>query len=448
MLISPQHLQQQELYLETAMHHRIRAATPFWWGISQLELDESAISQGEVRLISLDAVMPDGTALRLGSNGAALPATRQAASAFTQHDESQTLYLGIPVQREGVANFDQIDTRDRPSPEMQQRIRFRVEARQVFDATRDQSPLTLQLATPRTRLLFKSDDHRDYVCLPLGEVQRNSDGNYIYRKSFVPPSVSISVSPWLCDQIREIHATSISVYRGLLDRRRQHDRANLDINASDTELFLRLGVLGAHIPGLAHLHEQKSLSPHAAYLILSQFAGQLCSLAVDDDPASIPSYKHGELHETFQPLVTLIKKLLGAKTKDRYIDIPLEARADGMWLGRLKEPRLDQCSQYVLAIETDIPAQEVASRVPTLAKIANFSQISDLIRNAVPGAELRCVHRPPSAIPMRPRHVYFNIAGNDRYWRDILKEKSFAFYVGQPFDSKRIKVSLMAILDA
>ena len=43
MLVSPQHLQQADLYHERLLNERLGAAFPFAWGVSQVAIDPGAL---------------------------------------------------------------------------------------------------------------------------------------------------------------------------------------------------------------------------------------------------------------------------------------------------------------------------------------------------------------------------------------------------------------------
>ena len=59
MLISPQHLQQQELWEEQVLHERLAAASPLTWGVQAVEFDAGALKSGRLELTKFAGVMPE-----------------------------------------------------------------------------------------------------------------------------------------------------------------------------------------------------------------------------------------------------------------------------------------------------------------------------------------------------------------------------------------------------
>lgn len=61
MAMLPQHFQLQALRNETLSAALTRCANPWFWGVSQLQIDEAALCAGTLRILRLEAIMPDGT---------------------------------------------------------------------------------------------------------------------------------------------------------------------------------------------------------------------------------------------------------------------------------------------------------------------------------------------------------------------------------------------------
>jgi type VI secretion system protein ImpJ len=87
----------------------------------------------------------------------------------------------------------------------------------------------------------------------------------------------------------------------------------------------------------------------------------------------------------------------------------------------------------------------VSTQVPRLAKIGSWTQIAQLVNNALPGAPVRFEVRPPREIPIRPGQVYFSVDSSSQHWKDVLRDKSVAVHLPPPFDPKKISIELLAI---
>src|SRR5207344_3108849 len=67
MLVSPQHLQQQDLYHERLLDERIAVLAPYRWGVVAAEIDAGALGTDQLRVTKFVGILPDG--LYLGFEG-------------------------------------------------------------------------------------------------------------------------------------------------------------------------------------------------------------------------------------------------------------------------------------------------------------------------------------------------------------------------------------------
>ena len=139
--------------------------------------------------------------------------------------------------------------------------------------------------------------------------------------------------------------------------------------------------------------------PEDAYLALAQLIGQLCTFAVDGDPSTIPRFNYLELGETFGPMFQRAGALLDAVIAERFTEIRLTKREDGMYLGQFDDPALLRQEFFLTAKSSTIPELQIRDRLPKLTKIASWNQINSLLNSAVNGAKLDLEYRPTGRAP-------------------------------------------------
>ncbi|MCA9683515.1 MAG: type VI secretion system baseplate subunit TssK [Myxococcales bacterium] len=433
MLITPQHLQQQELYEAQVLHERLAAASPLSWGAQTLEFDAGALKSGRLKLNRFDGVMPDGLDIR----GELEIPSRTIGDHFPATAKQLEVSIGVPALRQGVSNFHEADS--------EWRGRFLTVTKSTGDLSMSKNVRNLDYGQPAPVLLFGEEKDQDHVKLKIAEIVRDEDGSFALSDSYIPPVLHIGASPVIMAGLREIMSLSVVKQRALTAGRRQRDAASIEFAAADVTRYLLLNAINCNLPMLKHMAEEPKSSPLAAYLMMLAYAGALTSFTGEIDPASFPRFQYLDLRSCYLPMFEHIKTMLGAVVKDMSIKIPLEAREDGMWIGRLSEQRMVDCREWVLAVEADSPEQQVANKLPHLSKMSSWKQISAIVKSATPGVPLEPTHRPPTEVPIRPGQVYFMIKKDDRYWRDVLAERTIAIYVPPPFDPKHATLSLMGI---
>lgn len=438
MLMCPQHLQQQDLFFEATMGARLGAVSPYDWGVCSMQIDEGELSSGALKLSEFNGVLPAGLPVEFGKGDANTPPTRPIADQFSSTASTLEVYLAVPTAREGVPNYQEaIDDRNVS--------RYRVLNRPVPDMTIAKTEQIIGFGHPNAVVMFGTEPRDDYESIKIAEIVRDATGQFELSKTYIPPALRVEASEVLQAHLQDLLSTMLAKHRALAEIRRQVDESAVEFSPADTTRFLLLSALSSSIPLVRFVAENKYPSPLQTYMMLLQLAGSLTTFAGAVDPSTFPNFAFNDLRSTFDELFAVINKMLGATVKQRCIDIPLEARQDGMWIGQLKDERLPKATGFVLAVEGQSSVEETSNRLPKLSKIASWKQINQIVRSATPGVPLSVTHRPPPEIPVRPKNVYFMLAHEDQYFRSVLGERTIAIYLPPPFDPSKAKITLMAI---
>lgn len=438
MLMCPQHLQQQDLFFEATLAARLAAVTPTDWGVVRTSIDEGELKSGVLKVGEFVGVLSGGLPLDVAPGEPGGPPARPIQDHFASTASVLEVYLAVPSAREGIPNYqDAVDD--------SAAARYRTMNRPVPDLTIAKTEQIIGFGRPNVALLFGGESREDFETLKLAEIVRDATGSFALSDNYIPPCLRIGGSKVLFTYSQDLLSTMLTKQRALSETRRQVDAAAVEFTNQDITRYLLLNALNTHIPVLRHVVETTAMTPLGLYLTLIQLAGELTSFSSEVDPSSFPKFNHADLRATFEPLFGVINQMLGATVRERCITVPLEPRADGMWIGQLKDNRLLECPRYVLSVDAQSAQQDTANRLPKLSKIASWKQINAIVQSATPGAPLTPTHRPPPEVPVRPKLVYFMVSTDDRYWQQIISEKTVAIYLPPPFDPSKAKISLMGI---
>ncbi len=432
MLLSPQHLQALDRYHEGLLAARLGGVAAQDWGVLSVGIDAAALAAGQLRLVQVAAVLPDGLAVGFEEGDAEAPPPRPIAEHFPASARALEVFLAVPRERDGVPSFA-----DEASAS---RSRYAVASRPLEDATAPGQQLAVQLGRPNAAVLFGDEPREDFACLKIAEVVRSPAGQPVLAEGFVPSCLRVSASPWLMAALRDLQARILSKQRDLAGA----GRRGPDMTGAEVARLFQLTVLSRHAPVVAHLAEAGDASPREAYLELASLASQLAALSGDGDPSALPKLAPADLRSTFEPLVARLQHLLGGLAAAQFVAVPLEKRAGGLHLGRLTDEAVLRAALY-LAVQSDLPEQQVAEAIPRLCKVASTAEIQGLIQAAAPGMVLQWLPRPPPQLSPKPGVTYFSLATGDRYWQGVLANRAIAIYVPPPFDPARTGLELLAV---
>lgn len=434
LFLTQHHFQQLDRYHETLLDERCASLAPFPWGVVDLEIDERLLEAGQLKLTSFSAVFPDGTPVSCGEKTNDV-LQRAIGDAFTAQMRSLDVHVGLPRQSETHANVDLEGRSGAP-------VRFIREQNSVADVNTGKGEQELPWARPNLRLLLGSESRESFDTIRVATLMRSSGGSIILHLAGVPPVMRIGAAPFLTQGIRRLLEAMTARQRSLASSRRQRSAASIDFQASDAAKFWLLNTLNSFIPVIAHMLDQPRTHPEAMYLALAQLTGELCTFAPDGDPTDIPKFNFLQLGDTFMPLFSRILTLLETVIAERYVEIPLKRRDDGMYLGQLQDPTVLRY-EFFLAATSNIPEAQVRDRLPKLTKIASWQQVPSILNSAINGARLELEYSPPGALPIKPGMVFFKVNKTPDYWTDIQGTGTIAIY--QPLEPKAVNLSLYAV---
>ncbi len=446
MLVSPQHLQQQDLYHERLLDERIAALSPYRWGVVAVEIDPGALGSDQLRLTRFIGVLPDGLYLGFEGKDPECPAARPIGEHFPPTQPFCEVYLAIPKEREGVPSVTtEHATGTAADSTKAARARFRAAARSVADLTGNASDLQMAFAHRNAVVLFGDEAREDYDAIKIAEIVRDGSGALLNNEAYIPPALRIDTSKFLMAGVRRLLGLMVAKQRLLSGDRRQRDGSNIEFSVGDVTRFLQLSAINTAIPVLAYASTNGELSPSQLYLTLIQVVGALATFSEEVEPQKLPVFAHTDLRGTFEELLAKATLLLRTTIRETHVSVPLDLN-QSVYFGRLDEDRLLTAMHYVLAVRSEMPAEQLVQRLPGLCKIASQSQLPQVLRSAAtPGVPIQATHRPPAEIPVRAGVTYFQLNLQNDYWRSIQQEKGVSIYLPPPFDPAHVKLELLAV---
>ncbi|MFO0672255.1 MAG: type VI secretion system baseplate subunit TssK, partial [Polyangiaceae bacterium] len=284
--------------------------------------------------------------------------------------------------------------------------------------------------------------HDGLVLMRIAQVMRGPTGALSLKNDVIPPTLRLGGSPMLMNGFRRVLSRMTGKQRALSDTRKQRTEAAVEFLASDATKFWLLNVLNQAIPLFSHLIEEGRHHPSDAYVALGQLIGQLCTFAVDGDPTAIPRFDYLELGEVFRQMFERVEFLLEAVIAEKYTQIQLQKREDGMYLGNLNDPALLN-HEFFLAAQGSVGEATLRDRLPRMTKIASWNQISSILSSAVNGAKLELEYRPPGALPVKGGMIFFKVIKTPEFWSDIVTTGTIAVY--QPIEPAAVNLTLYAV---
>ena len=433
-LLSPQHFQTQDRFLEDLLEFQLSSLVFAPWGFSRLEIDREALAGGNFTLAAATGIFPDGLLFDMPQSDPP-PPPRQLEGAFGDDQQTLDVYLAVPEYRYGGHNVSAAQ-RDRNT-------RYRAEELRRRDETTGQSERPIQVARKNVRIVFEGESTEGSTLLRVARLTKAVTGDYQLLPSFVPPLIDIRANEYLMALARrlvEILSTRSSELAGM---RRQKNQSLADFGIADVASFWLLYTINGHLPLLRHLYERRCGHPAALFETMLGLAGALTTFSMRIQPRHLPTYEHDDLGTCFSRLDEQLRELLETVVPANTVSIPLRVVQPSVHAAALDQDKYLAAPQIFLAATSSERANELVQRVPTMLKVAAAAQLDHLIRQALAGIPLTYVPNPPSTVPVKLNYHYFLLQKSGPEWDAVARARNIAAYVPAQLGDVQLELLVM-----
>ncbi|HFE37643.1 MAG TPA: type VI secretion system baseplate subunit TssK [Gammaproteobacteria bacterium] len=422
MFIQPQHFQQQNRYLENLVHNRCLGITPYDWGISELRLDADLLTQGKIAIEKCRGRFDDGTPFDI-SHAEEGPAVLEVPEI-----QATTVYLAIPLRRNGMIEIDTADS-------MEGLARYQTKEATIRDSmsNSNNSETPLQVADLKYRLALDNENLGDYSTIPIAFIiERNADGKINLDEDFIPPSLNCRSSRRILRYLEELQ--KLMKHRADSLAGRISDGGRGTNSTSEMADFLLLQSINRYEPLLKHLALTPDIHPESLYQFFLQIAGELTTFTKQNRrPSEYPPYQHTNLSQTFAPILGELRQSLSAIMEQSATQFEIQQKKFGIYVAPITDRSVISNGFFVLAAKAAMSTDDLRRHLPSQAKIGPVEQIRELVNLQLPGIAFRAMAAAPRQIPYHSGYTYFELDKNSPLWQQLNQSGGFAIHIGGDF---------------
>jgi type VI secretion system protein ImpJ len=302
MLLTPQHFQQESARVDALVGWQTLAAQPAGWGIRRLVIDEALLGGGRLRIVLLEAVMPDGMAVRFDAS-CARDVTLEldlAPFAAAMAQGEVPVYLIIGTAR---------SLRLPGQPAMFRPVAGGLVEDEVSEALAEEVPrMAARLALAAGPLPGSA-----YVAMQLMTVRQ--ENQIVRRGAFWPAQLEVPAGSDIAQRARALSVImrSKAVFLG---RQSTSQSSRLEERVALLEQRARLAQLTLNLPLLEATLDAVPLQPLALYLALCAQLGPLAALRAGAVPLAPPAYRHADSQAAFDAVLDHLHGLAGEVSQE------------------------------------------------------------------------------------------------------------------------------------
>ncbi|HYD80200.1 MAG TPA: type VI secretion system baseplate subunit TssK [Paucimonas sp.] len=326
MLLSPQHLQQNDIYWHRHLGHRLACVTPHYWGLRALKLKTAQPVDGVVAIAELECVLPDGTLVQFPGNydQDKVSLLAKVGDICKNPGDKASIWLVVNERGDQAASgrnpkrrYDSlalVETADENTGDNKVpvgRIQVRIELKAT--AIGEQAPQT---------------------CFPYPLLQVEADAqNHLRFSSYHPPMLQLGAVSFhdggsLLQQCRKYVDALQSKTRQLAGER-SDDKPDQDAAAlADNERHLAVARgLASVLPTLWIASDSEATHPSRMYEAFALAVGQVAGIGSNPIPLRMGPYNHSDCMPQFEAVFNYIDSKLAL----------VDAEYDFLPFGRIAE---------------------------------------------------------------------------------------------------------------
>ena len=430
-LLTPQHLQVQDRFLEDLLQFQLSALRFAPWGFQRLEIDREALASGQVALTAATGLFADGLPFDCPDPDAA-PQPKPIGDAWGADRQWLDVFLAVPEYRDNGFN---VGTSPRDGG-----ARYVAEVLVRNDENTGRAAKPIQVARKNLRLLVSGESLEGSSVLPVARVRKNAVGEYQLDAQFVPPLVSVGASDHLITMLRQLVETLSARSSALAGVRRHKNVSVAEYSITDVSSFWLLYTINTHFPRLRHLLDTRAHHPFELFDAMSALAGALTTFSPTIHPRQLPAYDHADPGPGFTELQRVLLELLRTVVPPGFVSLPLQVVRPGVHATAIEQDAYFTAPQLYLAVSAAMPARDLTQKVPHSLKASSNDRVDELVRGALGGLALVYTPNPPSAVQVKTDHHYFQVDRSGDHWTAVMRARNLAVHVPDTFVGAQLEL--------
>jgi type VI secretion system protein ImpJ len=339
MLLSPQHFQQMELRNQQILNYHLHRLSPFYWGIHHFKLDPVVLSAGLIRLLEIDAVMPDGLIIHRHTDSDAPLELDMTAFKEDLTKGEMTVYLAVPERTTTsspiIGEWPRYVSADGP---------------EILDDNTPDNVIRIPRLLPKVGLMASALPPARYEHIPLARVIYQDEAYFL--TPYIPPCFIVHQNSLLGDRCAGL-ALQMREKSSYLTEKWQ-SQIGTEMLRETSEL---LRPLAESLPILEAIVGSGKTHPYDLYLTLSTIAGRLATLRLSQVVPSFPPYNHNEIFKTMDPLLDWMDRITSSIERT-YTIIPF-IQKDRLFYHKLARSWTDESLLVGVRIPTTMNGSEM-----------------------------------------------------------------------------------------
>lgn len=435
-LLTQQHFQHWDLFLQRQNRYLQNQALAFPWGIALLELDDSYLPQGLIRVNRCTALLKDGRWIDFDHHYDGV----LSQEIPTDATGDLTVSLALPIQ-ESVAGISGYVNPNVP-------VAWCGDYQTVSDLHDSERVREVLFAKQDIKLMIGKSSLPGYSLLQVAVLEYHpKQASYRVNQTFFPSMLKACASPGFLAWISSFTSELARQLRLLSEQKEKHRQVHHPFGQEDFIYFNLMKDLTEYWTRFSALQSTAEMHPYEIYDVCCGLLGALLGYLSDPlDEPPMPQYHHDRLGEIFSTIRmrfdTLMKQILPVDT----LEITLHKINDVHYESvTLESVVLDQHEFYLMLYHETL-TQALVDKILAQVKIAAPSKLMQIIHTFTQGIELTYLPFPARDLLARRHYHCFKLNKQSNGWLEVVTEGRLALFTGQELSAHSFELISHAML--
>lgn len=417
-LLGQQHFQQWDKQQQACHTWLCQNLSAFLWGISNLEIDETALDDGRFAIKLCSAAYPNGQIIEYDAKYDKL---LNCALIVPPSGTKKEIYLVVANNDlvHGITGYETSGSN----------TAWLADYKEIVDIYDDKRKREILFGKLNLQLLQEHELHGNVQCLKIVQLNYLGDNKYSLDKKYIPPLLHLQGSITLKENLQQ------------LLRIMQNKISFLQTgNTSDIKGVLATQILIKHYVTLQHLLKNQQTHPVVLFDTLLELYGGLGVFNSHFSTTELPEYKHEALTDSFTTLTNVLTTAFATIIPDRAAALQLRRENNSLYiLDTITDKQLQELDLFI-AVYLQSEDNKWIDQFAKQAKVGPLNTIEKLMVSALSGVRVSHVQRPPSKLTLKLGFEYFHLEKIGEFWQQIKAEKNLALFIPSYFANAKIEL--------
>ena len=393
------------------------------WGFAHLELDNSLLQAGTLRIKAMSAVTPDGTLVEFPGNSQ-VP-DLNFSDQWTDSTRPLEVYVVLRRYNPSASNVgDSSDARSSNSAPLE-----------LLDFNDADRSVKVDLIEFNIRFFtnYDVDTASDYELLHCARLLMD-DAVVQHDPQFSFPTSNLRCSDVLQALAQEFYQAAMTTARGLEEIKKTFNGSSLEHGRREARLMGGMQALSECTASMRHLISGPFVHPAALFEPMGVLISRLSVFSDLIDvtgsyrggSSELLTYDHGNPAVCFQRALSLIPILLDELTPTPRLVVPFVSVGEERLYTEIPAHFFGDTVDYFLMVESPDVENAWVSSFQSSTRIAAESEMKDLIRFSLSGLPCQLSPSRPAGAPIRERAFFFKLNNLSKVWRTIESDRDIA----------------------